>query len=87
MRNDALYAPGEERQRVDFWVSPVRFLMENGPVYLLWHADGFEDENLIAVYSTDAAALAAIDRLKQKPGFSGGSDKFAIVKSEINQGC
>ena len=59
--------------------------MENGPVYLLWQTDVFEDENLIGVYSTEEDALVAIERLKQKPGFSDGSDKSAVVKSEINQ--
>jgi hypothetical protein len=61
--------------------------MENGPVYLLWQTDAFEDENRIGVYTTEAAALDAIERLKHKPGFSEGSDKFAVVKSEINQDC
>ena len=45
-------------------------------VYLLWHTDAHGDEKLIGVYRTEADALAAIERIKVKPGFS---DEFRTV--------
>jgi hypothetical protein len=42
-------------------------------VVILWHVhrlpDGEDDEKLIGVYRTDADARAAIERLRDKPGF------------------
>jgi hypothetical protein len=37
-------------------------------VHLLWHVHDDDDEKLIGVYATNADAVAAKERLKQKPG-------------------
>ena len=53
-------------------------------VYLLWHTDLFEDEKLIGVYQTKALASKAIDRMKEKPGFSEGG-KFEVAEYQLNK--
>jgi hypothetical protein len=54
-------------------------------VWLLWHISRDEDQKLIGVYRTEADALAAIDRLKDKPGFSEAGGKFEIARYELNK--
>ena len=58
-------------------------------VHLLMHVrsddeDG-ESAKMIGVYSTEAAATAAIDRLKDQPGFADHPNGFHIDKYEIDQ--
>jgi hypothetical protein len=53
--------------------------------YLLWHVDAHEDEKLIGVYRTKKDALAAIERVKGKPGFSDEGGKFECAKYQLNQ--
>ncbi len=65
-------------------VCSLRF-MENEAVYLLWHTDAHEDEKLIGVYRTESDALAAIERVKEKPGFSDERGDFEVAKYELNQ--
>jgi hypothetical protein len=52
-------------------------------VYLLWHTDSSGDEKLIGVYATRLDASLAIERLKDKPGFSQGG-AFEIAEYELN---
>jgi hypothetical protein len=50
-------------------------------VFILWHCHelrGDTDEKLIGVYRTREDAEAAIDRLKDKPGFRDVPDGFEI---------
>ena len=54
-------------------------------VYVLSHIDVYEDEKLIGVYRTEADAMAAIERTKDKPGFSEEGGRFEIDKYELNQ--
>jgi hypothetical protein len=56
-----------------------------GTVYLLWHPDMRTDEKLIGVYRTEAEAVAAVERIKAKPGFSDTGGKFEISPYELNQ--
>ncbi len=58
-------------------------------VYLLWFVkempEGEEDvELLIGVYSSDAEARAAIERLKDKRGFADFQEGFQICSYELN---
>lgn len=57
-------------------------------VYLLWFtresSDG-EDELLIGVYRNEEDAHAAIDRLKDKPGFVNQPTGFEISRYEIGK--
>ncbi len=54
-------------------------------VYLLWHTDAHEDEKLIGVYRSKEDAHAAIERIKEKPGFSDGGGNFECARYELNQ--
>jgi len=51
-------------------------------VYLLWHVRSddtdCDDGKLIGVYAADASAKAAIERLRDKPGFGQHPDGFMI---------
>jgi hypothetical protein len=58
--------------------------MHNDTVYLLWHTDAYEDERLIGVYRTEEDALIAMDRTKEKPGFSDEGGRFEMAKYELN---
>lgn len=58
--------------------------MADNFVYLLWHTDKHDDEKLIGVYRTEKDALAAMERIKVKPGFSEGG-KFECAKYNLNQ--
>jgi hypothetical protein len=53
-------------------------------VHLLWHVHN-EDEKLIGVYATNADAVAAKERLKQKPGFVDTPEGFEIHEYQLNQ--
>jgi hypothetical protein len=61
----------------------------NGSVYLLWfvqEGEGDDDtELLIGVYNSEPAAKAAIERLKDKPGFTDFPDGFQIHRRELGQ--
>jgi hypothetical protein len=61
--------------------------MLNATVYQLWHykigpEDDFDDvdegSKIIGIYSTEANAKAAIERLKSKPGFRDWPGGFCI---------
>ena len=57
-------------------------------VVLLWHVheiDGDEDSKLIGVYRTEADAIAAIDRLRTKPGFAKTVDSFQYESYRLNE--
>mgnify|MGYP001586083153 CR=1 FL=1 len=54
-------------------------------VFLLWHTDAHGDEKLIGVYRSEGDALAAIDRVKHKPGFSDAGGEFQCARYELNQ--
>ena len=58
-------------------------------VYLLWwvrELDKTDDtELLIGVYETEAAANAAIERLRTKPGFVDFTEGFQIHSRELDQ--
>ena len=63
--------------------------MEN-VVYLLWFEkemrEGEEDiELLIGVYSSEVAAKAAIERVKDKPGFIEFPEGFNIYPSQLDE--
>ncbi|HUJ30463.1 MAG TPA: hypothetical protein VLY23_04235 [Candidatus Acidoferrum sp.] len=53
-------------------------------VHLLWHTDSHGDEKLIGVYATSSDASSAIERLKDKPGFSQGG-VFEIAEYKLNK--
>ena len=53
-------------------------------VYLVWHTDSYGDEKLIGVYATRSDASLAIERMKDKPGFSLGG-AFEIAEYELNR--
>jgi hypothetical protein len=59
--------------------------MLNDVVYMLWHTDAYGDEKLIGVYRTEEDALAAVERIKPKPGFSKAGGKFECTKYELNK--
>ena len=57
-------------------------------VHLLWHVrsddeDG-DDAKLIGVYSSEASAEAAIDRVKDQPGFVDHPKGFEIAAYKID---
>lgn len=52
-------------------------------VHLLWHVHD-DDEKLIGVYATKADAVAAKERLRQKPGFANTPEGFQIDEYELN---
>jgi hypothetical protein len=54
-------------------------------VFLLWHTDSYGDEKLIGVYISEENARAAIDRVKDKPGFSDAGGEFECARYELNQ--
>jgi hypothetical protein len=54
-------------------------------VFLLWHTERCGDEKLIGVYRTEENALAAIERVKDKPGISEEGGNFEIAKYELDQ--
>jgi hypothetical protein len=58
-------------------------------IYLLWFVHALdtaeEDELFIGAYSTAEEANAAIERLKNKPGFADAPDGFQIHPYEINR--
>jgi len=58
-------------------------------VLLLWyvHAPDSHDENelFIGAYRTEEDARAAIERLKNRPGFVNAPEGFQISPCEINQ--
>ena len=60
-------------------------------VYILWFVHQWKDEDreddelLIGVYATEADAQAAIERLKDKRGFSSMPEGFLISKYKLNQ--
>jgi hypothetical protein len=57
-------------------------------VFLLWHVlglDGADDEKLIGAYRSESDAKAAIERLRDKPGFSDFRDGFQICPYELNR--
>ena len=57
-------------------------------VFVLQHArpkeDGDDDVKLIGVYSSQAAAQAAIARLRKQPGFSEYPDDFHLDPYELD---
>ncbi|HEY2379160.1 MAG TPA: hypothetical protein VGH98_24480 [Gemmatimonadaceae bacterium] len=57
-------------------------------VYVLQHArpkeDDDEDVKLIGVYSSEAAAEAAIQRLREQPGFSEYPNDFHVDPYELD---
>ena len=59
--------------------------MSNETVFLLWHTDRDEDFKLIGVYRTEEDAIAAKERVKDKPGFSEEGGEFEIVPYELNR--
>ncbi len=57
-------------------------------VSLLWHVHevgGADDEKLIGVYRDAADANAAIERLRDKPGFATFPEGFQICRYELNR--
>ena len=56
--------------------------------YLAWHTrvdSDSEDCKLLGVYSSAAAARAAVDRLRDKPGFRGYPDGFEVAEYELDR--
>ncbi len=57
-------------------------------VYILWHTrdlNGEDNEKLIGVYRSEEDAKAAIERLKDKPGFKEAQDAFEVHKYLLNR--
>jgi len=58
-------------------------------VHLLWHThtfqDGREDDKLIGVYDTHAAAVAARRRVAEQPGFVDTPEGFEISEYTTNK--
>jgi hypothetical protein len=58
-------------------------------VVLLWHVhempDGQDDEKLIGVYRNEDDARAAIDRLRDKPGFRELPEGFMCETHPLNR--
>jgi homoserine kinase type II len=58
-------------------------------VYPLYHSrpidDDEEDEKLVGIYSSRAQAEAAIERLRDKPGFRDFPDGFHIYEDELDR--
>ena len=58
-------------------------------VYLLWHSheweDGHDEVKLIGVYRTELDAQAALQRVKNKPGFRELPEGFEIVEHRLNR--
>jgi hypothetical protein len=54
--------------------------------YLLQHErPDTEDVKVIGIYRSEAAALAAIKRLREQPGFRDHPDSFAIDAYELDE--
>lgn len=56
-------------------------------VFLAWHTrtdSDSEDSKLLGVYSSDVAAHAAIDRLRDKPGFRNYLNGFDVSTCEVD---
>ncbi|QDU24071.1 DUF7336 domain-containing protein [Urbifossiella limnaea] len=58
-------------------------------VFILQHVherdDGSEDVKLIGVYSSRAAAAAAVDRMSRRPGFVDAAAGFHIDEYRLDQ--
>jgi hypothetical protein len=57
-------------------------------VFMLWHVhppDTEEHENIVGIYSTQAHAEAAADRLKNTPAFANCKEGFQIHSHELNK--
>ena len=54
-------------------------------VFLLWHTDRLKNEVLIGVYRSREDAIAATDRVKDKPGFSEEGGEFEIAEYDLNK--
>jgi len=58
-------------------------------VVLLWHVhempDGHDDDKLIGVYRNEDDARAAIDRLRDKPGFRELPEGFQYETYSLNR--
>ena len=54
-------------------------------VYLLWYVTDAEDELFIGAYRSETDAAAAIERLRDKPGFAIAPDRFQICPYELNK--
>ncbi|MGH9690165.1 MAG: DUF7336 domain-containing protein [Candidatus Acidiferrales bacterium] len=59
--------------------------MSTDAVYVLSHIDLYDDDKLIGVYRTEEDALAAVERLKHKPGFSDTGGKFVTDRYVLNE--
>lgn len=53
-------------------------------VFLLWHTHD-EDDKLIGVYSSQAAAEAALSKAKTLPGFCDAPNEFEIAPYQLDQ--
>jgi hypothetical protein len=62
-------------------------------VYELWHFpigadvdfDEASERRSIGIYSSEASATAAIERLKTKPGFRDWPDGFRVFEAQLDQ--
>jgi len=55
-------------------------------VFLLWHTNPeTEDVKLIGVYSSNEDATRAMERLKDKPGFTSSPSGFEISEYQIGR--
>lgn len=54
-------------------------------VHLLWHTDEDGDAKLIGVYDKHSRASAAIERMRDKPGFKEKGGAFEIAGYELNK--
>lgn len=58
-------------------------------VYCMWHvhvmAGGDEDAKFIGVYRSEDDARAAVERLRDQPGFRHFPDGFHIERYELNK--
>ncbi len=60
-------------------------------VFELWYRREYENredtEIRIGLYSTEEEAKAAIERLRDKPGFRDGVEGFEILSTTLNRDC
>ena len=58
-------------------------------VFLLWHShkltEEMDDEKLIGVYSTEARAAEARERVAEQPGFRDHLEGFEICSYEVDR--
>jgi len=57
-------------------------------VFLAWHTRSdpvADDSKLLGVYSSEGAAYAAIDRVRDKPGFRNYPDGFEVSECEVDR--